>query len=144
MYMKLMMSLIKYLFLINFIYLPAIIQAQVVYGVATYISDGDTFRFLASDGIKLKVRVADIDCPEKVQPYGLEAKEFVLKSIEGKEITLNIQYTDRYGRKVARVGFDNKDLSEELLRNGLAWHYKKHSKEVLLAMIEQKAKDEKV
>lgn len=89
-----------------------------------YVSDGDTFHALTERGEKLKIRLSDVDCPESSQTFGLEAKVFSVTAILGKEVIIKISDTDRYGRKIARVVYDDKDLSEELVRNGFAWHYK--------------------
>lgn len=113
-------------------------------GKAVYFSDGDTFHLLPANGEKVKVRVADIDCPERAQPFGLEAKEFVMNQLKDKEITINIKETDRYGRKVARVIYDGKDLSEELVKHGFAWHYKRYSNDPELAELEQLARKDKL
>ncbi len=126
-----------------FLFTP-VLWAQEIKGKTSYISDGDTFRFVSEEGLKLKVRVADIDCPEKLQPFGLEAKEFVINQILNKDITLQVIATDRYGRKVARVFYDCKDLSEELLKNGFAWHFIKYSKDPTLSAFEQWAREKKL
>ena len=39
---------------------------------------------------------------------------------------------------------DNKYLSSELVRNGMAWHYKRYSKSKELADLEIKAREEKI
>ena len=41
-------------------------------------------------------------------------------------------------------GNDNKYLSAELVRNDLAWHYKKYSKSKELADLEIQAREEKI
>jgi micrococcal nuclease len=43
--------------------------------------------------------------------------------VEVKPIT-----TDRYGRSISWIYFDGACLNEELLKAGLAWHYKRYSK----------------
>ncbi|WP_187696333.1 thermonuclease family protein [Xanthovirga aplysinae] len=109
----------------------------------TYISDGDTFHLITASGEKHKIRVEGIDCPETSQAFGLEAKEFVMKEIKGHEITVRTSTTDRYGRLIARVLYQNKDLSQELIKNGLAWHYKFFSKDSTLANLEIMEREKK-
>lgn len=133
-----------YLFFIILTFLPFLLPAQEIKGIAVYISDGDTFHFLPEDNKKLKVRVADIDCPEQLQPFGLEAKEFVINQIKDKEIIIKINSTDRSGRKIARVFYEGKDLSEELVKNGYAWHYTKYSKDPFLTELELQARINKI
>jgi endonuclease YncB( thermonuclease family) len=51
--------------------------------------------------------------------------------------------TDKYGRKVCRVEVDGQDLSVELLRAGLAWHYKRYNQEPALASLQAEARARK-
>lgn len=113
-------------------------------GTLLYVSDGDSFRMVLEDGTKLRIRIADIDCPEKTQAYGLEAKEFVINQIRDKEIFISIKSTDRYGRMVARVCYEGKDLAKELLKSGYAWHYTEHSDDEKLRKLEMKARKKKL
>ena len=112
-------------------------------GTVVYVSDGDTFYLFTERSDKVKVRVADIDCPERSQDFGLEAKDFVIKEIKGKTVSLNVKGTDRFGRKIAFVKYDGKDLSEQLLINGYAWHYKKYSELDTLSNLEENARRER-
>jgi micrococcal nuclease len=48
--------------------------------------------------------------------------------------------TDNYGRMVGRVSVGETDVSLDLVRAGLAWHYKKYSKETLLSDAEVQAR----
>ena len=52
---------------------------------------------------------------------------------------------DRYRRFISEVIFnDTVKLSHELLKNGLAWHYKKFSDDEELQIIESKARAKKI
>ncbi len=57
---------------------------------------------------------------------GDEATAFVKKRIDGKRVRVTLQSKDQYGRAVAKIsyGLFRKDLSEELLANGLATVYR--------------------
>ena len=96
-------------------------------GKVVSIADGDTITLLVGK-TQHKIRVSDIDCPERKQPFGTKAKQFAGKMAFGNVVTVRVVTTDRYGRLVARVILpDGKDLSTELVKAGLAWHYKKYS-----------------
>jgi micrococcal nuclease len=108
----------------------------------SYVSDGDTFHGTLADGSKIKIRLAEVDCPESTQAYGLEAKEFSLRQIKDKQVVAD---TDQYGRTVGRVKYgEGKDLSEELVRNGLAWHFTRYSSDATLARLEKEARAKKI
>jgi micrococcal nuclease len=113
-------------------------------GKVINIKDGDTVVILDSYFKKYTVRVADIDCPEKKQPFGNRAKQFTSEEILGKTVFIKVKNIDRYGRTVGYVMYDDKNLSFELLKNGLAWHSKYYSKDKKMAAMEQMAKDSKI
>ena len=71
----------------------------------------------------LKVRVAGVDCPEIGQPWSSRAKQFTSQLVFGKTVTIETHGTDQYGRMIGRVFVGTRDLSEELLRAGMAWRY---------------------
>jgi len=116
-----------------------------VEGKVIGIIDGDTFKLLTQDLIQIKVRLANIDCPENKQPFSSKAKQFVSDAIFGKQVTIHVLKKDRYGRSIANVNYDDSlDLSQELLKQGLAWHYLQYSKDPLLQKLEDQAKKEKL
>ena len=107
-----------------------------------YVSDGDTFYVRMLSGEKERVRLAEVDCPEKNQEYGLEVKELVSRILlKGDTVELDIRSKDRYGRLIAALRFDDQqDLATYLVANGLAWHYKQYSDNKDLAALEVQAK----
>jgi endonuclease YncB( thermonuclease family) len=105
------------------------------------IKDGDTFSVLM-DGKEQIIRLAHIDCPEKTQPFGARAKAFVSDQAFGRYVSLahNNKY-DRNHRLIAEVILsDGCNLNKELVKNGLAWHFKKYSDDTTYAALENKAR----
>lgn len=85
------------------------------------IVEGDTIVVDAA-GEAQEVRIAGVDCPELAQPYGNEAAQMTRQLCLEKTVRLRIQGRDVYGHPVADVTLpDGRRLSQELLRNGLAW-----------------------
>ncbi|MBP6182918.1 thermonuclease family protein [Flavobacterium sp.] len=92
------------------------------------------------------VRFAHIDCPEKKQPYGKTAKYFVSDNCLGKNVKIihNNNY-DRYKRLIAEVILeDGTNLNKELIKQGLAWHFKKYSDVKEYSELENEAKINKI
>ncbi len=119
--------------------------SQTLTGKVVGITDGDTFRFLTKDTIQLKIRLANIDCPENNQPFSAKAKQFVSDAIFGRQVTIHVLNKDRYGRSIANVIYnDSLNLSQELLKQGLAWHYLQYSKDPLLQKLEDRARNKKL
>ncbi len=112
-------------------------------GKVVGVSDGDTITVMR-DGRGVKVRLAEIDTPEKRQPYGQAAKRFTSNLCFGKLVTVKPATIDRYSRVVAHVILaDGRHLNEEVVSAGLAWQYKRYSKSVKLAAIEAEAQGAK-
>lgn len=118
---------------------------QVIYGKVVAITDGDTFKLLKKDSTLIRVRVANIDCPERKQPFSKRAKQFTADAIFDKHVRLEVIKMDRYGRYITNVYYDiDKNLSEELVKAGYAWHFVKYSTDSTLQVIEDKARLDKV
>jgi len=132
----------KAIFLLScLLLLPSLLYA--CDGKVVSVTDGDTIKVL-KDGKQVKIRLAAIDCPEKGQPYGNAAKKFTANMVAGKVVKIWPTDTDRYGRIVAFIFVGNKNLNKELLSAGLAWHYKKYSRDPELAKLEFDARSKKI
>lgn len=108
------------------------------------IMDGDTFKLLTQDSTLVKVRLANIDCPEKKQPFSAKAKEFTSNAIFGKTVTISILKTDRYKRYISNVTYnENLSLCHELVKAGLAWHFVRYSNDSALQQLENTARKNK-
>lgn len=103
------------------------------------ISDGDTLTVL-HDQQQIKVRLAEIDAPEKAQAFGAKAKQSLSDMCFGKTAEIATQAKDRYGRTVARVRCDGIDANAEQVRRGMAWVYIKYSHDSALPLFEQEAR----
>ena len=122
--------------------LPSWSQHTIWNGKVVGVSDGDTITVM-HDGMAEKIRLYGIDCPEKGQAFGKRAKQFTSKMVFGKVVEARPITTDRYGRTIAWIYFDGTCLNEELLKVGLAWHYKRYSSEKHLAELETEARQKK-
>lgn len=108
------------------------------------ISDGDTFVGLNRDNLQIKFRIWGIDAPEKKQAYGTKSKEYLSSLIYGKNIYVDVQKQDGWGRYIAYVYTpDNKDVSLEMIKAGMAWHYTQYDSSVLYRDAESVARKSK-
>lgn len=115
---------------------PATTAGDKVVGV----KDGDTIVLLVN-GEEVTVRLYGVDTPEKNQAHGQRAKQYTSDLAFGKTVRLIVNNKDRYGRTVGTIILpDGKNLNEELVRNGFAWHYKEYSKDQNLANAEADAR----
>ena len=108
------------------------------------IKDGDTITVLLANNETKTLRLAEIDCPEKKQAFGMKAKQFTSSQVYGKYITFRTVTKDRYGREIAKVYYDGKYLSEEIVKVGFAWFYRRYSSNKKLDSLEHDAKRNKL
>jgi len=92
-------------------------------GKVVSVHDGDTISIYNGEG-KVKVRLAEIDAPEKKQEYGNEAYRFLERNLLGVDVKVDVSSTDRYGRKIGKVYVDNVYMNSIMVENGYAWVYK--------------------
>jgi endonuclease YncB( thermonuclease family) len=105
------------------------------------ISDGDTITVL-KDRTQVRIRLHGIDAPETGQDHGSRAKQFASELAFGKQVTIRVRTTDRYGRTVADVILpDGRWLNREMVRAGMAWWYRRYAPaDTELARLESEAK----
>lgn len=111
-----------------------------VLAVVVGVSDGDTVTVLTSDKQQIKVRLANIDAPEKNQPFGQRSKQSLSELCFKKHADIRSQTIDRYGRTVAVVTCDGREANRHQVGMGLAWVYPKYNKDFSLPALEQGAR----
>jgi endonuclease YncB( thermonuclease family) len=123
--------------------------AKRVTGKVVGIMDGDTIAMLTSSNTTIKIRLAEIDAPEKNQAYGNKSKQALSDKLFGKEVTAMIIDTDRYGRSVAQIYLGGAGvklerwINKEMVAEGWAWQYLKYSRSETLRAAEEKARERK-
>ncbi len=113
---------------------------RVFEGKVVAIADGDTFMVLEGT-IQVRVRLEGIDCPEKGQPFGTNAKQAVSDLVFGENVRVVESSKDRNKRSIAKVYLpDGRCVNEEMLRLGMAWHFKRYSDDARWDKLEQQAR----
>ena len=104
------------------------------------VTDGDTITVL-HDGAPEKIRLNGIDCPEKSQAFGTKAKTVTSFYVFGKSVKVEPTGKDRYGRTLAEVFLpDGRSLNHQLLKDGLAWWFRKYSSDRTLEALADEAR----
>ena len=110
-------------------------------GQVVGVADGDTISVLR-DGHATTVRLVGIDAPEKRQAYGQPAKRFASSLAFGQTVTVRVRGHDRYMRTLGEVILpDGRSLNQEMARAGLAWWFRKYSRDPVLAHLEEEARE---
>lgn len=135
----------KLLYLLFFISITGFSQTALK-GKVVAIKDGDTVVVIDSLYNQTILRLAEVDCPERAQPFSTKAKQFTSDQIYLRTIKYVVISIDKYERSVAKIyyGQDNKYLSAEIIKAGMGWHYKQYSTSKELAELEVSAKKNKV
>lgn len=107
----------------------SLLAAGTVTGRIVGVTDGDTVKILTADKHEIKVRLYGIDSPESAQDFGQAAKKKTSEIAFGKEASVEIIDSDRYGREVGivRTG-EGSSVNEQLVAAGLAWRYPQYCK----------------
>lgn len=108
------------------------------------IPDGDTLNIINGNNKKVKIRLYGIDAPETTQKYGQASRDYLRKIVKNKRLTYKIRSKDDYGRVVATLYGDNKDLNYEMIKAGWAWHYRYYYKSKKYAEAEKNARNQKI
>jgi len=118
----------KAIFMIFWIFALSVMVTSVCLawqGKVVEISDGDTITVM-HDGRGVKIRVYGIDAPEKGQAFGNRAKQYASALFFGKTVDVDPVDMDKYGRTVAIIRVGDKNFSEEMIKAGYAWVYRKY------------------
>ena len=118
-------------------------QAETLEGKVIKIADGDTLTLLTSSNQQVKVRLAGIDTPERKQPFGNKAKQALSNLAFQKQALVEIAAKDRYGRTIGVVFVDGLNVNAELVKQGMAWVYRKYTDDERLYVLESEAKQAK-
>ena len=97
--------------------------------VVVGVSDGDTLT-VQDDGVKTVLRLAEIDAPERTQPY-LQVSRRNLEALcrHAKTVEFTPVDTDRYGRTVAHVRRDGVHVNWRQVEEGFAWCFTRYLKQ---------------
>jgi len=112
---------------------------EILKGDVINIVDGDTLDVQVGLN-KYRIRLAEIDAPEKNQPWGHEAKHSLASKILKKEVHIIVTDKDRYGRQIGRIFIGQTDINRSMILEGHAWAYRQYLQNKNLIEVETKAR----
>lgn len=118
------------------------------------VSDGDTLTVLTdiqcqtgADCVggktQYRVRLAEIDTPEKKQPFGSKSKQVLSGKVFGKTVTVEQTDKDRYGRLIGHIYLGDEWINASMVQTGSAWVYKQYATSQALFELENEARKAK-
>lgn len=113
------------------------------------VTDGDTATILDSDNKQHEIRLFGIDAPETTcharkpsewddactehgQPFGKAAKKSLAEMVFGKEVNVELQAGDSYGREIGTIWVGNINANLEQVHRGYAWMWRQYAKHGIL------------
>jgi len=96
-------------------------------GTVVSIADGDTVTVLDSSRQQHQIRIAAIDAPERRAPFSRSARDGLAAMVQRRQVDVRPAATDRFGRTVAQLFVDGRDVGLALIEAGLAWHFSRHA-----------------
>lgn len=109
-------------------------------GEVVSVADGDTITVLV-ERKQVKIRLIEIDAPEKKQAFGNKAKQVLADMVFGKDVQVEEHGKDKYKRTLGRVLVNGLDTNAEMVRQGYAWVYRKYSSNPDLLRLEAEARE---
>lgn len=119
-------------------------KGDYLYGRVTRIADGDTLTMTTTDGRALRIRLAEIDTPEKDQPFSNRARQRLSELVRDRDIAVRLFDVDTYGRIVGRVYVGDIDVCALLVGEGLAVVYRRYAEDPQLFALETQARSQKL
>ncbi len=116
------------------------LAAAPLMGRVIYVTDGDTLTIDAGD-TRYRIRLQEIDAPERDQPGGAEARAALSRRVDRKYVRVDVEGHDDYGRTVGKVWLGNEDVNRDMVRDGHAWVYRRYLKDPSLLADEAAARD---
>ena len=111
------------------LFLAGNLNAATLQGKVVHVADGDTIIVLDANNNQHKIRLQGIDAPEKAQAFGQKSKQSLHLLMHSKQVSVEFQKKDKYGRTVGKVVHNGTDICLEQIKLGMAWHYKKYESE---------------
>ncbi len=118
------------------------LHADVYSAHVVRIRDGDSLDVRA-DGRTRELRIAEIDSPERGQPWGSRAKRALAALVGDRDVRVELVEVDGYGREVSRLWVEGACVACALVRDGHAWVYTRYARDPALRTLEREARSAK-
>ncbi|CAH0299384.1 Thermonuclease [Erwinia aphidicola] len=123
--------------------LPGVVFASEIQGEVLRVLDGDTIEVLQNKA-PVRIRLLNIDAPEKKQPYGRWSGEQLKSLIASQPVTVTYDHKDRYGRVLGRVvAADGTEANRYMVQQGAAWVYERYNTDTYLISLQREAQVQK-
>ncbi len=113
-------------------------------GKVVAVHDGDTITVLDAGRRQHRIRLYQIDAPERGQDYGASSKRSLSQLVYGRQVSVDWVTTDRYQRKVGTIYLSGTDINLQQVRRGMAWVYRSYAHDPAYLSAEQSARARRI
>ncbi len=97
------------------------VQAETLSGTVIGVVDGDTLTVEDAQKRKHRIRLAEIDAPQRKQAFGTKSRQSLSALCLNKPVQVEWQAKDKNDRYLGQVKCDGVDANAEQVRAGMAW-----------------------
>ncbi|CSS42551.1 MULTISPECIES: thermonuclease family protein [Enterobacteriaceae] len=118
-------------------------NAANIQGKVIRVLDGDTIEILQNK-TPVRIRLANIDAPEKKQAYGRWSTDQLKSLIAEQSVRVTYSHNDRYGRIIGRVfTTSGSEANRFMVQSGAAWVYERYNVDESLPALQREAQEQK-
>ena len=114
--------------------------SDLLLGRVTGIADGDTFTLLLAESREVRIRLDQIDAPERAQAWSRQSRHMLARLLRSGPVRVRVEDTDRYGRSVGRVYAGGVDVNLTMVEQGGAWAYPQYVRDRAFVRAEERAR----
>lgn len=129
---------VRVFFVLAVLLVAGLARADLV-GPVVAVLDGDTIDVLI-ERHPVRVRLAQIDAPEKRQAFGTRSRQALAAMVFQKRVTVAEAGSDRYGRVLGTVFVSGQNINAAMVEQGMAWVYRQYAKDQVLFALEVDAR----
>jgi endonuclease YncB( thermonuclease family) len=97
------------------------VQAETLTGTVISVVDGDTLTIVDAQKRRYRVRLGQVDAPERKQSFGIKSARSLHALCFRKTALVEWQARDQHNRHVGHVICGGVDANAEQVRRGMAW-----------------------
>ena len=121
--------------------ISALASGEEYAGRVIKVLDGDTVLILRDDHLQapIKIRLANIDAPEKNQEYGMASRQSLLDMVLNKSVRVVTQAVDDFGRVIATLSVGDLNINHTQVQRGWAWESSRSHRNNVFVKMQQEA-----
>ncbi len=89
------------------------------------------------------IKLSGVDCPDLDQPFGSQARDFLVNLIGGREIWVDVERLDHHNRWISKITLNGEDVGVQVVKAGLGWYDTKYTTNPKLSDAQAQARESK-